>query len=83
MKLLKKKYSDQQYKVIVKAIATQEIVLERRDLGPHQSVTIFNALKEQFGIEGDASIKYRNTIMFVKNRQYSIKLLKQRRKRLL
>lgn len=78
-----KKYSDQKYKITVKDIMSQEIIFERRDLGPRQSVKIFSGLKEHFSIEGEVTSKYRNVVMFIKNEQYSIKMFKQRRKRLL
>lgn len=81
MDLLKKKYTEQLYKVIVRDIKQNEIIMERRNLHGNESMNVFNGLKDHFKILTPATIKISKA--YAKNDEYGIILQKQRRKRLL
>jgi hypothetical protein len=75
------KYTEQLYTVIVKDISTQEILIDRNGLTHSSAMLSFQAYTTHFGVE-EKIITYKGGL-FVKNKQYSIKMKKERRKRLI
>lgn len=75
------KFTYQLYKVTVRDVKTNEILLQRRDMDGIESMEVFNGMKEHFCGDIPATVKVNKA--YVRNEEYGVILEKQRRKRLL
>lgn len=75
------KFTYQLYKVTVRDVKTNEILLQRRDMDGIESMEVFNGLREHFCGDIQATVRIGNA--YVRNEEYGVMLEKERRKRLL
>jgi hypothetical protein len=75
------KFTHQRYKVTVRDVKTNEILLQRRDMDGIESMEVFNGLREHFCGDIQATVRIGNA--YVRNEEYGVMLEKERRKRLL
>jgi len=75
------KFTYQLYKVTVRDVKTNEILLQRRDMDEIESMEVFNGMREHFCGDIPATVKI--GVVYVRNQKYGVVLEKQRRKRLL
>ena len=75
------KFTYQLYKVTVRDVKTNEILLQRRDMDGIESMEVFNGMKEHFCGAIPAIVNIGKA--YVRNDEYGVVLEKQRRKRLL